>query len=342
MNRLFSYLSMSLAATTLLATAGCVKEKDVVCYSGLMMHYHYELNPERANLFGRDVDKLTILVFEYSSERFHRMFVVDNPARLTDDNLIHLDVPDGEWKVVTWGGDMSSFDMGLLDANGDVAPHDYTSNRNSTLAQHRVWLKDFTLTSDGSKLVTSDISPLYYGYIDHAVAQTNPWPTPHTEVQMMRNTNTLSISLTGLPPDTAPPSRAHEDNLTIHADMVNGRCRGDNEICLDALNVHYAQTHAISSSATTLGVDLTVMRLFDHDRESVITVSGEMLAHHGYTGGEIVIPIVPTIMENPLYGSQEELDRENFYQFGLHFSADMSLTVTLNGWVVKYVTVEPV
>jgi hypothetical protein len=323
------------------ALAGCIREKEV-CYSGLLMHYHYDLNPRNENLFGDEVGRLAILVYD-ADGRFHRMFVVDDPALLTNDNLIHLDVPDGEWTVVTWGGDMRSFEMGLLDSEGEVHPHDYTNGAGSTLAEHRVWIRDYTLEADGSKLVTGELSNLYYGYAEGATARRSPMPAPHTEVQMTRNTNTLTVRLTDLPPEAGRRNmtRAHDDNITVHADMVNGRCRADNEICLNARNIHYEQRHSISSEATSMQVDLNVMRLFAHDETSTITVSGDFLEHHGYPGAEISIDVVPTILQHPDYNTQEDLDRENHYEFELDFEADGSISVIVNGWKIKDIIVSP-
>jgi hypothetical protein len=228
---------------------------------------------------------------------------------------------------------MSSYNLGLLDASGDVRSHDYTNGRGgSSLSEHRLWIRDYTLTDEGSKLVTGGLSPLYYGFVAAIESDTNTRPAEVVEVAMVRNTNTLGVRLTGLQPEVAGVTRAHEDNMTVSADMVNGRCRADNGICEQALNVHYAQTHAISSGSTTLSVDLEVMRLFTGDDESVITVSG--LSRHGFEQDTIEIPIVETIMKNPDYNTQEDLDRENYYEFALDFDSEMNLTVTINGWTV--------
>jgi hypothetical protein len=329
------YLVLSLAAVVV--SVGCVKNGGEVCYSGLFLHYHYDLNPEYESRFGSDVDRLTILVYD-SADRFYGMWVVDDPRELTDDNLIHLDVPDGVWSVVTWGGDLGTFELGLIDATGEVSPHDYLRDGGtSTLAEHRLWIKDYTIASDGSKLVTGDLSRLYYGFASNLVTQTSSAWATYTEIHMIRNTNTLAVRLSGLPPDT----RAHEENIVVHADMVNGRCRADNEICNDARNIHYEQRHAISSDATSMGVDLNVMRIFTGDEVSAITVSGDFLVRHGYPGGRISIPIVPTIMEHPDFNTQEDLDRGNHYEFLLDFDSDMRITVTINGWKVRNVIVDP-
>jgi hypothetical protein len=329
-----------IALTAMLLFSACVKEKTEICYSGLLMHYHYDLNPDRTNRFGSDVDKLTILAFD-ENDLFYQAFEVAHPDQLTDDNLIWLDLPDGKWTIVSWGGDMNTYDMGILNEQRDVSVVDYfNGTRGSvTLADHRVWLNNFVWIDSTNKLVTDDISHLFYGQVT-ATATTSTRQVPHTEVQMMRNTNTLSIQIEGLPADTEPGrTRAHQDNITVTADMVNGRCRADNEICLDALNIRYAQTHAISSTETTLDTDLKVMRIFVDDDDSVITLSGTFLEHHGYPDGRIDIPLVDTILESPEYNTQEDLDRENHYEFLLSFDSDMGLTITVNGWKVKEVTV---
>jgi hypothetical protein len=331
-------LPLAVMVTALLSTA-CIKEKAEVCYSGLLLHYHYDLNPDGVNRFDDEVHKLTILAFD-SNDRFYEAFEVSDHEALVEENLISLPLPDGQWTIVTWGGDLSTYDLGVLNGSTrDFDPFDYMSGATrgqATLADHRLGLNNFIIEEDGSELVTSNLSDLFYGEVK-ASTVTSVREVPHTEVFLIRNTNTLSVQLNGLPADDTPgknQTRAHVDNVTVHADMVNGRCRADNEICLDAHNVHYEQTHAISSTATELDVDLTVMRLFSGDEESMITVSGTFLEHHGYPSGEIQIPVVPTIMASPEYNTQEDLDRENYYEFLLDFDADMNLSIWVNGWKV--------
>jgi hypothetical protein len=233
--------------------------------------------------------------------------------------------------------------LGVLNADTrDFDPHDYTNGDTrgqTTLADHRVSLNNYTLHDDGSKLVTDDLSDLFYGEVT-ARAVTSTTPVRETQVDMMLNTNTLRVKLRGLPVDDTPgknKTRAHEDNITVRADMVNGRCRADNEICLDARNVRYEQRHAVMSTTTELNVDLKVMRLFTVDDSSTITISGSFLEHHGYPDGEIRIPVVPTIMQSDLYNVQEDLDRENYYEFVLDFDTDAGLEIWVNGWKVTNV-----
>jgi hypothetical protein len=340
MKRKTLYLLMSLGVFALpAALGGCVSNRSEYCYSGLLLHYHYDLNPLRENLFGSDVNRLAILVYD-ENDRFYRMFTVDDPSRLGDDNLIHIDVPDGTWSVVTWGGDMSSFDMGVLQPSGDVRSYDYAASRGASLEDYRLWITDFEWLDDGSKLVTTNLSELYYGFVSGATSVTSTSRPSHIEVPMIHNNNMLSVRLTGLPEDF-DGSRSHVDNITVTADMVNGRCRHDNFICDDAPNIHYAQTNAISSDATAMNVDLTVMRLFAHDDVSSITVSGSYIEHRGFADGKITIPIVPTIMQSPDFNVQEDLDRENHYEFAIDFnSTSPEVTISVNGWSVTPVIVD--
>jgi hypothetical protein len=327
------------AVTVALLLSACVREKGEYCHSGLLLHYHYDLNPSRENRFEDEVHKLTILAFDENG-RFYEAFDVSDSEALVEENLISLPLPDGNWTVVTWGGDMDTYNLGKLNAQRDVDVVDYHNGSRGavTLDEHRVWVSKFTYMDNGSKLVTDDLSPLFYGQVT-ARAVTGTTPTPHTEVNLMRNTNTLGIRLDGLPADATPGrTRAHEDNVTVHAEMVNGRCRADNEICLDALNVHYEQTHAISSTETSLDVDLTVMRLFLGDDVSAITISGTFLEHHGYPEGKITIPIVPAIIETLEFTTQEELDRENYYEFALDFDNGLAITINNRPWRVIDVT----
>lgn len=316
--------------------AGCVAEKPEVCYSGLALHYHYELNPEWTNLFGAEVDALNILAFD-DSGLFHESFEVTDPAQLGDDNLIRLPLPDGRWDILTWGGDMASFGIGgMVRDQGDTS-HDVPLEKGVTrIDDARLWIDSHTPMENGGKLVTDHLSDLYYGMVERVEATTATTPPVTRQVDLMRNTNTLRVVLHGLPTRSATRSatRADDAPVTATADMTNERCRADNGICDQVRATRHVRTGTPAAGLDSLAIDLTVMRLFTDDATSRLTLSGGILDDLGIAADRLSIPIVPTILASDKYNDQTDLDRENLYVFEFFLNGTGGFDLYINSWQV--------
>ncbi len=329
-------LHSALALLFGVVAAGCVAEKPEVCYSGLSLHYRYDLNPTRANLFGAEVSALNILAFDEHG-LFHEAFEVTDPALLGNNNLIHLPLPDGQWNILTWGGDMASFGIGGMVRNLDDtrASYDEPLEKGVTNIENvRLWIDNHTPLEDGDKLVTDRLSDLYHGLIEGAVARTDVAPpAPHT-VNMTRNTNTLRVILRGLPPASTTRADGDHVEITATADMHNERCRHDNEICDQVRTSHHMQTGAQVAGADSVAIDITVMRLFTDDADSRLTLSGEILSELGIAAEKLSIPVVPTILKSEKYNEQADLDRENLYVFEFRLDGTGRIDLYINNWKV--------
>lgn len=340
---LFNFFTMKklvfMALAVTLFFSGCVEDESINCYSGLLLHYRYELNPQNENRFGSDVDALTILAFDENG-LFHEAFVVDDPAQLGENNLIHLPLPDGTWDILTWGGDMDTFEIGDMIRGPENTSRDVPLQKGvSNISNARLWISNHTEMEDGGKLVTEHLSRLYHGSLEGVKTLTGTNQIVKEEVSMMQNTNTLKVVLNGLP--SSGSARADGDDpyqITVTADMTNERCRADNGICDQVRSTKHTQTRAFTNTQGQMEIDLTVMRLFTDDVSSTLTVSSPLLDEYGYENGQIVIPIVPTVLENPAYNTQTDLDRENVYEFVIDFDVDMNFTLTINRWKIIHVT----
>ncbi len=311
----------------------CVAQQPEVCYSGLALHYRYELNPTRANLFGAEVSALTILAFD---ERglFHEAFEVTDPAQLGDDNLIHLPLPDGRWDILTWGGDMASFGIGGMVRDSGNTSHDVPLEKGVTSIDNaRLWIENHTPLDDGGKLVTDHLSNLYYGLAEGLVSRNALTPPVTRTVEMMRNTNTLRVVVRGLPPGSVTRADG-EGQIVATADMTNERCRADNGICDQVRATRHVRTGTPVAGLDSLAIDLTVMRLLADDATSRLTLSGELLASLGIAAERLSIPIVPTILSSDAYDTQEHLDRENLYVFEFVLDGTGGIELYINKWRV--------
>jgi hypothetical protein len=324
-----TYLLPALA----LLFSGCVKEGLVECYSGLLLRYYYTMNPEQVDAFGSDVNELTVHVFD-SEGVFYEELVFDVPG---DNSLIHLPLPDGQWSVVTWGSESTgaltgSYDMGIL-ANGSSGPV-YTNGGivkgQTNLEEARLWIKNTTASADGRQNVANPLRRLYHASLYDVVSTTSETPIGEIGVPLMQSTNTLRVVIRGLDESL---TRAVGENSTVIADMENGHYRHNNELCTSSLPLRYRNGQWAQPQGDPQH-DVTILRPFVSDTTSTLTVTIPELEEYGYEDGLISLPIIPTILENPDYNTQQDLDEANLYIFEYRFDDEMDLSLTVNGWEV--------
>lgn len=350
MNQPFKYLFIipvaALVSVMMLALASCVSEDESMCRAGVYLHFSYTLNRHNADLFGDEVNELVILVFD-DRGLLHDYYLVDQPERLGDDNSIYLPLPRGEWDVIAWGSEQKGFGwkyygMGTVNPENEESPYNYGIEKGKThIDEVRLWIKNHTDGGNGHRLVSEGLSKLYFGRLEKLKVRAVEGDFPTQEVSMIEDTNTLRVVLKGAP--FTMPSRAPIESFNVTADMRNGRYTLENLVGQYAMPVLYRngqwQDHGISAQ-----YDMTVLRQFIDDRSSELIISGPYFRQIGFKGGELRIPIVPTILENPNYRSQQDLDREDLYVFTITFypvdgSGRVEVSVNINGWNI--VTVNP-
>ncbi|MDR2912821.1 MAG: FimB/Mfa2 family fimbrial subunit [Alistipes sp.] len=320
-----------------LLLSGCVKEHLPVCYSGLYLRYNYTLNPLDENVFGPDINELTVHVFD-SRGVFFEEYVFDTPG---ENSLVYLPLPDGEWSIVTWGSEEKSalsrsYDMGTVaTASGRPVYNSGITRGGTNLEEARLWIKNIGgAESDGRSLVSDRMSRLYHASLYDIVTVTSTSEVEVIDVPMMQNTNTLRIVVNGLAPSA---TRATIDQYDVAADMANGHYRHDNRLCDEALQLRY-QNGGWENGAEGLQYDLTVLRPFIDDDDSELTLTIPGLSSFGYESDRISIPIIESILDSPGYNTQRDLDRANLYIFEFVFdTTDVSLNIFINGWEVVYV-----
>lgn len=311
----------------------CTKESLKYCEPGVELTYFYELNKYYTNRFGEEVDKLSIYVFD-RDQLFYQVFVVDNPAELGNDNVIHLPLPAGDWYLVSWGGMLSTYTTGYLDRLSTEIP-----NFSPGLIPGGTTLEAFRLVVDYDREfptnpdevgVTFDVDDLYYGanrkittFADKVVKETIP---------MMKNTQKIHLKMDlSFMPATKQITRQTE-GFNVYATVRNGRYTFDNKIGEYARDLRYMQNAKIQGD--TLIASFTVLRLMEEDEDGILRVESSYLPE-----GKIEIPIVESILKHPEYSTQEDLDREDTYEFKVGFTADLDVVVNINGW--EFISVDP-
>ncbi|MGL6179613.1 MAG: FimB/Mfa2 family fimbrial subunit [Tannerellaceae bacterium] len=308
----------------------CTKESLKLCEPGLELTYIYELNKYYTNRFSEEVTKLTIYVFD-SNERFYRSYVVDRPG---DYKSIHLPLPEGEWHLLSWGGLLNTYNVGELDSlvNQSV---DLTGG----LIVGQTSLESFSLLVGYDLIFPSNpyvvgvkkiIDDLYYGdyikvntYNDRVVTQTIP---------MMKNTQQVYLKMNAFFLSKSDNVLSTSDSVNIYAIVRNGRYRFDNFI--DNVPPDILYLNDLHLDGDTLVSSQKLLRLMIEDEDGVLCIESDYLPN-----GKLEIPIVESILKHPDYNTQEDLDREDVYEFRIDIAADLNVTVNINGW--EFVSVVP-
>ena len=60
----YPFKTILLSASLLCLASSCIREDLSECNPGVLLKYDYSLNPESTNLFGAEVGKVTVYVFD--------------------------------------------------------------------------------------------------------------------------------------------------------------------------------------------------------------------------------------------------------------------------------------
>ncbi len=172
----------AVAAMLSLSSCGGVIYDDLdPCPRGLELRFIYDYNLEFANGFMKQVDCLTLLVYDENGNYLQTRTVTDRKL-LSDENWrMTLDLPEGHYKLVAYGGmacQESSFSYVTQPASGQK------------LDNLKVQLDRNLLTSPaGTKLHN-----LFYAYLEADVRQTDMAYSCYT-LEMKKDTNNIRLVL---------------------------------------------------------------------------------------------------------------------------------------------------
>lgn len=294
---------------------GCTKEDVSICSPGLLLKFSYLLNNQGVNLFGDEVDQMTVFAFD-AQGRYYATFS-DAGNQLTNDYVMTLPLPVGRYTLISWGGDMAQYNpLALIDENADV--RESLTKGVTTLEQFRLLVKQQENT---------EALGLYYGKAQDVESKTTAQQT--YPIELTKNSNTIRVHFTGI--DNMPRSAQLKADQTPMFDVTitahNGRYDYENMIPSAAKTVLY-KPHTISEKPNDLTYDSNMLRLMIGRRPMLRVVNNQ-------TGEEVCnFNIVEAIMKDPKYKTQGDIDREDFFPFEFNIGSDLSVTITINGWSI--------
>lgn len=286
------------------------------CKSELLLRFRYTLNDQYENLFGSEVNRITVYLFD-SNGKYVDSFSEQGDI-LTNDYLMRIPLPEGKYSAVVWGGDLATYSVGELDSQ--------TSTISQLLRKGVTDIHDFRTelknsSGEGGYLFATDIpNDLYAGLTRDGTSSVDNQDI--TDIELTKDTKKIKVKITGT--STIP------EPLEVYITAINGRYGFDNNIDPDHGTFKYTPVNA-SIQPDELVVDLKIMRLMLGQSPMLVvrnSVSSEIL----YNGN-----MVDYILSTPQYASQEDLDREDEFVFEITFIGNLVVTVSVNGWQINEV-----
>lgn len=303
-------------------TSGCIKEKLTHCTPGVYITYYYDHNKQYTNLFQEQVDRLEVFVFD-NNNIFYQKFVFTNTKQLTNNHKINIPIPQGNWTIVTWCGDMV----------------DYTTDPlipgQTPLDQFNLFLKPDKVVSENEIEITHPITQLYHGEVTNITTYDDKYT--YANIELRKNISAINLKIAGLSLINPITKGLGINDFNIKTILNNDSQTPTNAIALNSKNVTYKSTSIID--ADTLKTSHNVMRLLTTDKSGQIIIESPSLPN-----GNITIPLMETILKNPAYKTQDDLDREDTYNFLIQLEPTqddkklIKITITINSWKIIYIT----
>lgn len=315
----YTFKHILLATALIGSVSSCIKEDRSECNPGVLLKYDYSLNTEHKNLFGEEVGKVTVYVFD--EKGFYYGTYSDQGKHLTNDYQLLLPLPVGRYTTVTWGGDLGTYRIGETNADGTVFQ--------SELKEGVTHIDDFMLTGEKNGQPITELDDLYHG---KAEVTSVYWPSQATTVDLMKDTKNLNVTILDVTIEGEEAQSAETpDPYTVLCKGANGRYMSDNSFGKKAeeLNYHPSRTHVESGKMTA---NLRLLRL---------VIGNAFRLHVKNAEGKTVFDrdLIESLMATGEYKTQEDFDRELEYDVVIRMDKDVIVSVTINGWEV--VEIEP-
>ncbi len=296
---------------------GCIKEDRSECNPGVLLKYDYSLNPDYTNLFGKEVGKVTVFVFDENGLYYDRFS--DAGKHLTNDWEMLLPLPPGNYTTVTWGGPLGAM-YRIGETNADETAFQ------SELKKGVTHIDNFMLTAEkgGQPLVKLDA--LYHGKADVTSVF---WPEQATTVDLIKDTKHLTVTVKD---KTVGQSRADAASAPyeVYCTGTNARYLADNSFGKKAETITNLPYNTYTTPGNAVS-ELDLMRL-------LIGRPFRLVVKDKRNGKTIFDKdLVETMMATGGYTTQEDFDREMRYDVVINMNGDLGIVITINGWEVVIV-----
>lgn len=305
----YSFKDMLLATALLCSVSSCIKEDRSECNPGVLLKYDYSLNTEYTNLFGAEVGKVTVYVFD--EQGLYYDCYSDEGKHLTNDYQMLLPLPVGNYTTVTWGGALSTYRVG--ETNTDETAFQGELKKGVT------HIDNFMLMAERAGEPLVHLDALYHGKTD---VISDYWPRTATTVNLMKDTKHLTVTIEDVTIEEGKSTEPYE----VHCEGTNGRFLADNSFGKKAEEI-INQSYNTYTEPGKMVTEMDLLRLV-LGRKFFVKVKN--------SAGETVYnrDLVKAMLDTGKFATQEDFDRESEYEMVIKMDKNVVVTVTINGWEV--------
>lgn len=295
----------------------CIKEDASKCQvSELLLRFEYTLNDDYTNLFGSQVSGLVVYVFDNDGKFVDRF--VNGDSEITNDYVMRIPLPEGDYKVVVYGGDFNAYSVGELTE---------LSQLDKTLKKGVTDIADFRMELNSVGGAENYLYPAMTPddlYVGHDLKLSSAFDNHDiTMVSLIKITKKIKVKISGTDLVGAP--------LDIYITASNGRSKYESSIDIDYGTFKYTPINTLSKP-NYLEVDLKMMRL--------TLEQSPMLVVRNSVTGEVIYSenMISQILKTQAYTKQEDFDREDEFVFEIPITLkdnNLSVSVSINGWNIS-------
>lgn len=302
---------------------GCIREDLSMCNPGVVVQFEYTLHNYEGDLFGSEVDGMTIYVFDENG-----VYLKSHVPEVYGQNNTTVISLKGntEYTLVAWGGDMSAYTVGEKNANGSVS---------SGLKTGETRLENFVVAlKEASQGIASAPTPLFYGKSTVTPASSGDPVT--TKISLVKDTSVIRFVITDVTETEEGSSITAAELYEIYCTGENTVLNFENNIAAGAPQMKYIPSET-ASEGKVYEAEIDMMRLLQGD--DTLTA----LVRDAVTGVDYLNRnLVELLQEKPAYKTQAGLDKEDMFLIEMdidrnHPGGDdgIYVVIKINGWVIN-------
>lgn len=325
---------IKLLLPAVVALTGCIREDTGQCAGGFRLQLSYTYNTQDEDLLSESVGDIRIYIFDQDTGLL--VAIIEPDDQDIARGYVNADLPDGTYTVIAWGADTDLTQGGYLDAEM-TSPSTQTFTTpvvigETTLDQFRMMLA----TTAGTPTV-EDFDDLFYAAATDLEARRGTQQT--VELDFIKNTCVLKVGIAGLEYlSTYTPGRAPGAGqpLEVFVTAKNTVYTYNNQIDAYAPEIRYEPPYR-SLTASRMEVDIKIQRIeiVRHSADQMLLYVRDIT-----TGMDLVLPIDVLEAVMKTYTTQSAIDRQEEFPFEISILHDLSVSVTVNGFVIVEATPE--
>lgn len=286
------------------------------CKSELLLRFRYTLNDSYTNLFDSDVHAISVYLFDENGKYIDTFS--EQGDKLTNEYVMRIELPEGKYKVVVCGGDLTTYSVGEI--NNQTNMIDNPLRKGFTdINDFRIELKN-NIGEDEFLYPSKIPDDLYASTAVSGVSVRNNQSV--TDVELIKDTKKIKVRIIG--------SESFNEPLDVYITALNGRYKFDNSIDTNHKTFKYLPSPPLFNS-NILEVNLKMMRLV-LGQFPMLVIKNSLTNKVLYNEN-----MIEQIISTQQYLTQEDFDREDEFLFEISVVSSVIVSVSINGWVINNV-----